>query len=414
MDKTPHELIAALRAGTLDEQQIHDFIESVRKTEKSKSLDQFFDLSSDLMCIMDRNGRLHKVSNSFGQALGYSQEELLFHSITEFIPDQDKMSASEALVNFRKGASNIRFESRFRSKSGHPHWFSWRAAALPEENLALVTARDVTAQKESIERLKNFSAQLHEHQREHEQSLRYASMLQEAIMPDPQSLKRFFPDAFVLFQPRNIVSGDFFWFDNYGDKIFIAAADCTGHGVPGALLSILGINTLHSALHSGNFLSTADLLKQLDMTFDRYLGRKFGMKTMTDGMDISICMIDQTEKVLHFSGVNNAVYVVRDQELIRLDASRYSLGTNHPDFAPATRTMELRENDMIYMLSDGYSDQFGGADNRKFGQRRLRELFVSLSGKPTSVQETEFINTWENWKGNEEQTDDVMLLGIQI
>lgn len=413
MDSASQQLFAALRSGNLNEQQVTDLVDSIREEEKAKRFDQLFALSSDLICIMDRDGVLRNVSHSFEQMLGYSSEELISRSLMSFVPDQDKLSLSEALGNFRKGILNLRFESRLLNRTGQLHWFSWRVITLPEDNLALVTARDITSQKESVERLKNFSSQLHEYQQQHEQSLRYASMLQEAIMPDRASLNLFFPGAFVFFRPKDIVSGDFFWFDNYGDKIFVAVADCTGHGVPGALLSILGINTLQSAVQSGNCLSAADLLKQLDMTFDRYLGRKFGTKTMTDGMDISICMIDQSANVLEFSGVNNPVYVVRNQELIHLKGSRYSLGSNDSRFAPVTHTLPLCKGDMIYMLSDGFSDQFGGSDNRKLGARRLRELLLSLSGKSPAEQEAELIANWEKWKGNEEQTDDVLLMGIQ-
>lgn len=415
MDATPTDLIAALKSAQSDDQQILDVIEAIRKTEKSKSFDQLFELSFDLMSIMDMKGVLRKVSRSFGQALSYAEEELLSHSLTEFIPDQDKLVASEALLHLRKGfAQTTQFECRFVAKNGYARWFSWRVVALPGENLAFVIARDVTSQKESIERLKNFSVQLHEYQQQHNQSLRYARMLQEAIMPDPKSLAQFFPDAFVFYQPKDIVSGDFFWFDDYGDKIFVAAADCTGHGVPGAMLSVLGINTLQSALHADDINTTAHLLRHLDVTFDKYLGRKYGAKTMNDGMDISICMIDRAKRELHFSGANNPMYVIRNGELIRLDASRYSLGSNSPDFIPGTQTIPLQENDMLYLCSDGYCDQFGGEQNRRFGSRRLRELMRTLAVQPTAQQETEFIDAWKSWKGREEQTDDVLLIGIRV
>lgn len=414
MDENALELLTALKSQQPNDNQILQAVESIRKTEKSKSFDQLFELSFDLMCLMDTNGILRKVSRSFGQVLGYAEEDLLLHSLTEFIPDRGKLLVSESLLSLRKGLSHTQFECSFLARDGNPRWFSWRVVALPDEGLAFVIARDVTSQKESIERLKNFSVQLHDYQQQHNQSLRYARMLQEAIMPDPQSMKQFLPETFVFYQPKDIVSGDFFWYDTTGDKIFIAAADCTGHGVPGALLSILGINILQSALHANSSSTTADLLKHLDVTLDKSLGRKYAAKSMSDGMDISICMIDRAERVLHFSGANNPAFVVRNGELIRLDASRYSLGSNDPDFTPPLHIMPLQENDMIYLSSDGYSDQFGGEQNRRFSRRRLRELFQTLAAQPAADQEAEFIDAFRKWKGREEQTDDVLLIGVRV
>lgn len=243
--------------------------------------------------------------------------------------------------------------------------------------------------------------------------MNYAGLLMEALMHDPETLNLLFPESFIYFKPKDVVSGDFFWFEEVGGKTVVACADATGHGVPGAVLSVLGINKLHEAVKNSNCCSAGQILTCLNRSVYTALGKKHAGKLVLDGFDISLFCIDRQNMTLSYSGAINPLFIVRKGELITLEADRFGIGYM-PDVSYTEKTISLEHGDMIYSFSDGYISQFGGERARKFGSRMFKELLTEISACDTSKQKTLLDLRFREWKGDLEQTDDVCVVGVRI
>jgi serine phosphatase RsbU (regulator of sigma subunit)/HAMP domain-containing protein len=248
-------------------------------------------------------------------------------------------------------------------------------------------------------------------------SIRYAKRIQEAILPSDSYVKKLLPDSFVLYKPKDIVSGDFYWFNQIDGKVIFAAVDCTGHGVPGAFMSIVGHNLLKQIISSGNVLQPAKILDELNKGVrDTLHQRSFDESTSKDGMDITLCLLDRQASELEFAAAFNPLYLVRDEELFEINGNKFSVGiylekeprnfTNHK--------LKVQKGDVIYIFSDGYADQFGGPKGKKFMQNQFRKLLFNIHHNPMPEQKRILDSTFEYWRGNEDQVDDVLVIGVRI
>jgi PAS domain S-box-containing protein len=383
------------------------------QTETSK-FDHFLGLSIDMICIAGLDGYYKEVSSSFERVLGYSKEELLSRPYRDFVFVDDMEKVDDVIKTLRNGKPIFDFENRICCKNGDIKWFGWKSSRPTGETLVYAVARDITEQKMAQLKLCEYSEQLELFKEENLQSLRYAQKLQKAIMPRKESLQELFPESFIMFQPKHIVSGDFFWFDQTGDKILLSAGDCTGHGIPGALLSVLGINMLNNAFNVEGIHAPEKLLIKLDRALDELLKNKNEEKEMKDGMDLAICSIDKKNMFMDISSVNNSVYLLRENEIHVIKGLRYSMASNHSNVDFKTTRVSLQKNDIIYFFSDGYADQFGGIQGKKYGSKRLKEFLRSHGTFPLKEQKDLLEKNFRNWQGSSEQIDDVMVMGIKI
>ena len=262
--------------------------------------------------------------------------------------------------------------------------------------------------------IKNLNDTITEKNKEILDSINYAYTLQQAAMQDKEELKEYFPDSFITLLPKHILSGDFFWFRNIGDSCIVVAADCTGHGVPGALLTIMGMGILHTAVDIRKIYSPSAILKFLDEELNQRFHNKSCCRNVSDGMDITICEINRKEKLLSFSGTNNPLYLIRNGEMQQFATDKYSMGANEPSKLFEETQIAIEENDMLYMSSDGFRDQFGGRNGKKLGSAHFRDLLLSLNKNSFNTQENTLLSTLTQWQGNEEQTDDILLIGIKL
>lgn len=256
-------------------------------------------------------------------------------------------------------------------------------------------------------------------------SLRYAKRLQEALLPPKNLLDSFFNENyFILYHPRDIVCGDFYWArkikttplnGNPKDYLLIAVADCTGHGVPGAFMSLLGSNFLHQSAVEKGVNSTAEALDFLNQKIITTLNHGYGGVEIRDGMDISLIAIDLESKQLSYSGANNPVYIVRNKSLQTLKANKQAIGNMNDVVLPYDNVVtQLEPNDCIYLFTDGYADQFGGPKGKKLMRKQFEETLIAASDKPMQEQKQILENTFNNWKGALEQVDDVCVVGVRI
>ncbi len=247
-------------------------------------------------------------------------------------------------------------------------------------------------------------------------SIRYAERIQRAILPPVIALGKALPDSFVYYVPRDIVSGDFYWLHQYENDVFIAACDCTGHGVPGAFMSMIGKDQLNHIVVEKNVLSTADILSQLNKGIKYALHQDAHDELLVqDGMEIALLKIDTRKNELSFSGANRPLYVIRQSKLLEFTSDKFPIGGHtENNYQFTSKNIPLYKGDMIYICSDGYADQFGGVKGKKITTRGLKSLLTSISHLSVKAQNLEVSRIFQDWKGGEEQVDDILLIGIRI
>lgn len=251
-------------------------------------------------------------------------------------------------------------------------------------------------------------------EREIAESLKYASYIQQAIFPSRILIDKFLPHNFVFFQPREMVSGDFYYVSRRNDNIFIAVGDCTGHGVPGAFMSLLGITFLNEIVMHGSYSNAGSILNQLREHVMESLCQTGDETERKDGIDMALCILDTCNNSLSYAGAFNPVYIIRDHNLLEINGDKMPVGVASEEERPfTTHVHELRNSDTIYLFSDGYPDQFGGPSGRKFKYEPFRNMLIGISHLPMSEQKSKVMQTFNDWKGNHQQLDDVLVVGFR-
>lgn len=246
-------------------------------------------------------------------------------------------------------------------------------------------------------------------------SIHYAKRIQEAILPPQELFDQLLPNSFVLYKPKDIVSGDFYWLDKKGESVYCAAVDCTGHGVPGAFMSIVGSNLLKDAVNNTDYYAPSEIMDKLNEGVATTLHVGLSEKQTKDGMDMTLVAIDYKKMELQFAAAYNPLYIVRSGQLIQHKADKFPVGA----FVGETRkfansTIQLQKGDTVYIFSDGYADQFGGPKGKKFMAGTFRNLLLEVSALSAPLQKKKLDETIEMWRGQLEQVDDILIIGIKI
>ena len=243
-------------------------------------------------------------------------------------------------------------------------------------------------------------------------SINYAKRLQDAILPPLNLIKQFFPEAFVLYKPKDIVAGDFYWMERTGDIIFMAAADCTGHGVPGALVSVVCSNALNRSVKELKITDSGKILDKVRElvveTFEK------SESNVQDGMDISLCCINAKTKALQWSGAYNSLLYIQNGEMHEVPADKQPIGKIDNPRPFTTHKLNLLKGDILYLFTDGYADQFGGPKGKKFKYKQMEELLLRNASKSMDEQKNILEFALNEWKGSLEQVDDVLVIGIKV
>jgi serine phosphatase RsbU (regulator of sigma subunit) len=247
-------------------------------------------------------------------------------------------------------------------------------------------------------------------------SITYAKRIQQAILPHDEEFGRLLPGSFVLYLPKDIVSGDFYWISRKDDQVFVAAADCTGHGVPGALMSMIGNALLNEIVNEKNITSPPAILQHLHTGIRLLLKQDQLHGETRDGMDIALCRIDMRSRALEYAGAMRPLYIVSGGELKEIKADKYPIGglQEAEERKFTGHALALSPGDMIYLSSDGFADQFGGDKGKKFMVKKFQQLLEEIYALPPGEQRARVKNVFEQWKGNLEQVDDVLVIGIRI
>jgi serine phosphatase RsbU (regulator of sigma subunit) len=286
--------------------------------------------------------------------------------------------------------------------------FVWAAITISTNSLRKII-------KEATAKIQKQKDDIEEKNKNIMDSIRYAQRIQEAVLPSDAKIRKYFPEHFVLFKPRDIVSGDFYWMMNKGEKTILVAADCTGHGVPGAFMSIMGVSFLNEIANKKEVQTAAEVLNQLRANIINSLNTDEGENKAKDGMDISVCVYDFNQMSMQFAGAYNHLYFVRDGKFDKIKADRMPVGVHERDDNAFTNNVfDIKKGDIYYILSDGLIDQFGGPDGKKFMTKRFKDLIMDIYDKPMAEQKAIIDQEHLKWRGETEQLDDIILIGVKV
>jgi serine phosphatase RsbU (regulator of sigma subunit) len=265
------------------------------------------------------------------------------------------------------------------------------------------------------ERIKERTIELEEKNNAMIHSLQYASRLQNAMLPSRRLFERYFSDYFILNRPKEIVSGDFYWVNKVNGKMIFTIADCTGHGVPGAFISILGIMLLEQITGRDKVVEADEILNILRDRMNMAINRKKNREEVKDGLDLTLCVFDTEENTLQFSGALDRIYRVRNNSLDKIRPDQMPWNSHMDCDTPCEKhEINVQPGDVFYLFTDGYPDQFGGEKNKKFTLKRFQELLMKICHKKMNKQKQILDDTITEWQGPMEQIDDITVMGIRF
>lgn len=372
-----------------------------------------------LVLVADSTGNIVYVSPSVSEAVGYSTKELLgdgwwsLSRKTQWDGEQEKNMVARIAAGIQP-IDDVPYVKPITTKNGTIRWILWKDTKGPD-NLLIGVGHDITERRQNEELIRTKNKNITD-------SIHYAHRIQNAIFPVHDNLKLYFPQSFVVFKPKDIVSGDFLWFDFpkqlktlSSHNMLLAVADCTGHGVPGALMSIIGTGQLNSIVKEKKIIQPERILKQLNHRMKEFLKQKHDMEATRDGMDIALCYINQDTLTLEFSGANRSLYLFRRGAMRVYTGNKTAIGgSTENSFSFKSHVIHILPGDVIYMFTDGYPDQFGGPKEKKFMIRRFKELLQAIHARPMDEQQSILNQTIQDWMGVKEQVDDILVVGIKF
>ena len=281
------------------------------------------------------------------------------------------------------------------------------------EGIVKERTAEVVKQKDELEKQRDKIA---EQNKNITDSIEYAQRIQSAILPPDDYVKELLPERFILFLPRDIVSGDFYWISSKNGRIISVAADCTGHGVPGGFMSMLGVAFLNEIVNkSPDNVKASDILDELREQVINSLHQTGKTGESQDGMDISLFILDWKNKKIEFAGANNPLIVIRNSDIIEIKGDKMPIGIHMRADEPfSNHVVDLKKNDVVYSFSDGFHDQFGGVDGKKFMTKNFKQLLLKIHDKPMDEQRNILEDTLVEWQGSYERVDDILVIGVRI
>jgi PAS domain S-box-containing protein len=370
--------------------------------------------SIDMIIRINTMGQFFYANPMVENYLGIAAKDLINQTLSS-------VNFAEPLAEFFKDSiksiklskEKIEGEVTYGSKLGET---IMHIVAIPEFNeneleTILFVSHDITEAK-------RIELEVQDKNRKLTESINYAQRIQSSILPDNRLIRKSLPNSFVFYKPRDVVSGDFPWFFLKEDNIYIAAVDCTGHGVPGALLSFIGYFTLNNVVDHDKDYTAGEILNKLHFGVRSTLKQDRADADARDGMDIALCKINLKKKELQYSGAHRPLYLLRNGELEEFKGDRKAIGgiphRNKPETPFTNYTIKIQKGDRVFFFSDGLPDQIGGLEKKKYSAVRIREALVANPTLPMPEYSTLFAQDFEEYKGDLKQIDDILLIGIEF
>ncbi|TCO10947.1 PAS domain S-box protein [Natronoflexus pectinivorans] len=386
------------------------------KEERMKSrMQSLSENSPDMIIRINLMGKLVYVNPAVTNFVDLPAGELIKKRISEVEIDTRFIDyVEECLVNIRDNQEQTISEVSIQSPSGERIMEIKAIPELGEEGeleTILFVAHDMTEFKKIEQDIKEKNKKISD-------SINYAQRIQTSILPDTRLIQEYFPRSFIFYRPKDVVSGDFPWFFQKNDISYVAAVDCTGHGVPGALISFIGYFLLNNIVNAQDNATAAEILDELHYKVRSTLKQDQEGATGRDGMDLALCIIDQKNQTINFAGAHRPLFLVRNGELSEYQGTRKAIGgiplrkKVEKDFE--NHVINYEKGDQIFFFSDGLPDQFGGPDTKKYQPKRIREALTASPNQSMAYFARYFSKDFYDWMGDEKQLDDVLLIGIEL
>lgn len=378
--------------------------------------DQILDKLHTLVAVLNPDGSIAYLSESAQQLLGYKHEELVtrdWWQLTRATLAEGARDKERILRALRQHGGTQTFEHELSTAAGGRKWVRWNVSYFNDDQLIGV-GYDITDKKLSEKRLIESNHLLLQKNKDITDSIRYAQRIQQSILQPADVLASYFSGSFLIYKPKDIVSGDYYWFYENEEFRYVAAVDCTGHGVPGAMMSMVANSLFKEVFIHQQIQDPAAILHAIDdglgKTVNRATDDAFG-----DGMDVSLVRISKHNHELAYAGAFRSLMLVREGKVTEIQGSRYPIGF-YSDVRKVFETTHftLQTNDCLYLYSDGFIDQFGGQHDKKLNKVNFRELLRTVHDMNMDEQEAFLEYAFNNWKQDKEQTDDVLVIGLRI
>ncbi len=403
---------------------------SIIKGEVS-GFQSIFKHTNDALLLIDIvDGKIMYANNGAVNLLGYPLETLYTKTIFDLHEREQLAKSSEIIARVYEEKGLIYTDLPFVSSNGEK--IAVECSANVEEfagkPVIFISARDIRERLRLQEKIRVQNAIIEQKNKDLIDSITYAKNIQHAILPSHSAMQKSFPEMFVLFVPKDIVSGDFYWYaslkttantpfaPNNSAIDVVAVVDCTGHGVPGAFMSLVGHTLLNQTINAPEVNTPADVIGYMHNALVNTLNKKKDEIVINDGMDMSVCAIDRNNMKAIFSGANHVLYHIRNGVLNEVKGDKQAIGIQSVEsFKPYTNSeIALQKGDTLYLHSDGFEDQFGGEKGKKYRSAHLRDFLVSIQAQSMEKQRELLFNEFVTWKGKNEQVDDVLIIGIRI
>jgi len=372
------------------------------------------DISEELAELYERQGNYrrayeyHRMFSSYKDSLLTDESRRLIHEMQVKYETDAKEKENQLL---RK--DQLISEAKLKQQKNTIYFFIF-VIAVVIAFIVMLIKQNAVRKKANME-LERRNKLITEQKKEITDSIQYASRIQTAILPPAELIDKFLPERFIIYRPRDIVSGDFYWLTEKDNRVIVMIADCTGHGVPGAFMSMLGVAFLNEIVSKNRKLSAGDVLNELRNQVIHSLHQTGREGESQDGMDVALMIIDWNNMNVEFAGANNPLFIYRNSELIELKADKMPIGIHtRADLPFANQSEKLIKGDMLYAFTDGFPDQFGGPDGKKFMIRNFKRTLEFINLKPMEEQKSILEETLDNWMANTNQIDDILVMGIRV
>lgn len=414
-----------------------DITEEMIKNEKILKLFTATENSPNSVMILDEEMKIAYVNKAFEKITGYKADEV--YGLTPSFLDSKQHTTEVVKILKQKVYNGELWQGMLINvrKNGEEYWSSSTVIPLRNEDDKLIAFVcndiDITPQIKTQEELMDTMDQLNEKNEEIMSSIRYAERIQKVMISNELELKELFPQSFVVFMPRDIISGDFFWVSKVKENYYAAVVDCTGHSVPGAFLSIIGVNLLDSAINERKIKNPSDVLQYMSQKLHGILSNPYSIEHIKDDMEVALTRIDYVNKNFNFASSRNRLYFVSensknissidgiteilrdgDKKFFKINGDRKFLGSQNDGTKFKNYTLNITDGDILYFSSDGYYDQFGEKENVKYKRVRFERKLLEISSFSVEKQKEILITELKEFKGKVEQTDDITVLGIKI
>lgn len=384
-----------------------------RINKELEKLSTVADKTDNAITIMDKTGKFEWVNNAFTNLYGYDIDSLVKDRGNTIFQASLNHNTKNEIRNCIINRKTVSYESSNKSASGESIWAQTTVTPILDNN---GNVEKLIAIDSDITKLKIAEKGLQQKNRQIIDSIQYAQKIQKGLLPDLDKLKQVLPKVSLFFKPREIVSGDFYWFSCSKEHIYLAVSDCTGHGVPGAFMSLIGITLLNEIINEKDNYSPGEILTKLNKGILQALNAS-GKKNENDGMDISMIKIDFNTFCIEYALSNHIAYHISNNNIKALEGDIFSIGgmfACKPEESFNNHTAKMKKNDVFVMTTDGFQDQFGGSENKKFMVSRLKKLLLEAAMIDAAKRREYIEKEFYKWKGKNRQIDDVLLMCIEV